>query len=709
MTNIKKDFRRIILITILITALGAGLFGIFSLVYAAEYYVDFTNGADSNQGTIQQPLKYHPWMGEFTGNVILKPGDMVYMKRGEVWQSANPSNNKGFVLSKSSGEEGALITTTAYGAGPKPKIKITSSATDKSVINVYGNNYLKFDNLDLQHAINSYSVSWDKAGIRIQDDGHHIYITNNEISYVSFGVASTPNAYHLYVGDLNAAQTATKNNYSNYIHDFANAGVVIHGRFLSPSETDAYVYYNFIEKGGFALNCHENDIYGIATSALPSSRNWPKNVFVRYNRVENIPAWTGIDTHGASNYYAEYNYVYNTAFGMTGGGKDKHGFPMEDAGTGHFIRNNVIENPADQKCLKTGWLKPLSNNGMIYDSEISGNQIFFTQRPAFSINNGMLEIKLARNTIVKNNLIYNGPITGFDAGIKIAPYYGIGDGPLTIEGNEVRDMQIGITAEALALKDGGKLKIINNLIHDNSIGVDFNRGRENPAQNTPFEENINYNIDIFHNLIISHGKPISWRGYTYGIKSGATLDCKNNIIGFISPKNEKYIYSSGNNYGELIMDNNLYYNSTSATPFDLPGFSEKNWSAFQSVGFETNGIGPNADPKFIGVNDFHLQLGSPAVDAGAALATVANDYDGILRPQGLAHDIGVYEFSESAYKPHDVNQDGFVNSTDIQFCINVILETEPGLAIIDRAKAVTDPLDTCDVLDLQAIVNEILK
>lgn len=57
----------------------------------------------------------------------------------------------------------------------------------------------------------------------------------------------------------------------------------------------------------------------------------------------------------------------------------------------------------------------------------------------------------------------------------------------------------------------------------------------------------------------------------------------------------------------------------------------------------------------------------------------------------------------------DVNSDGSVDSIDITLCVNVILEIETDPAIAARAKAVAEPSDSCNVFDLQAIVNEILK
>ena len=46
---------------------------------------------------------------------------------------------------------------------------------------------------------------------------------------------------------------------------------------------------------------------------------------------------------------------------------------------------------------------------------------------------------------------------------------------------------------------------------------------------------------------------------------------------------------------------------------------------------------------FAGANDFHLTTASPAVNSGALLPEVALDYDGCVRPQGGAQDMGAFE------------------------------------------------------------------
>ncbi len=63
----------------------------------------------------------------------------------------------------------------------------------------------------------------------------------------------------------------------------------------------------------------------------------------------------------------------------------------------------------------------------------------------------------------------------------------------------------------------------------------------------------------------------------------------------------------------------------------------------------STGVGEiSSDPLFVGGSDYHLQSGSPAIDAGADLSgTVDNDMDGNARPNGSSHDMGAYENTPS--------------------------------------------------------------
>ena len=52
------------------------------------------------------------------------------------------------------------------------------------------------------------------------------------------------------------------------------------------------------------------------------------------------------------------------------------------------------------------------------------------------------------------------------------------------------------------------------------------------------------------------------------------------------------------------------------------------------------------DPKFVNASgaDFHLQQGSPAIDAGSSSNAPSDDFDGNSRPYGSGYDIGAYEY-----------------------------------------------------------------
>ena len=52
------------------------------------------------------------------------------------------------------------------------------------------------------------------------------------------------------------------------------------------------------------------------------------------------------------------------------------------------------------------------------------------------------------------------------------------------------------------------------------------------------------------------------------------------------------------------------------------------------------------DPSFVNAatGDFHLQSGSTAINQGATLSEVPDDFNGTRRPQGSAYDIGALEY-----------------------------------------------------------------
>jgi hypothetical protein len=75
----------------------------------------------------------------------------------------------------------------------------------------------------------------------------------------------------------------------------------------------------------------------------------------------------------------------------------------------------------------------------------------------------------------------------------------------------------------------------------------------------------------------------------------------------------------------------MYGNTTANLWIDGGGMSESG-SIFQ-------------DPLFVNraAGDFHVLTGSPAVDSANSSYAVSRAFDGTLRPQGAAPDLGAYE------------------------------------------------------------------
>ena len=67
--------------------------------------------------------------------------------------------------------------------------------------------------------------------------------------------------------------------------------------------------------------------------------------------------------------------------------------------------------------------------------------------------------------------------------------------------------------------------------------------------------------------------------------------------------------------------------------------------AYQQAAGEAHSL--YADPRLAGAADAHLRPGSPAIDAGVTLSKVSADFDGVTRPQGVACDIGAYEYKHA--------------------------------------------------------------
>jgi hypothetical protein len=146
------------------------------------------------------------------------------------------------------------------------------------------------------------------------------------------------------------------------------------------------------------------------------------------------------------------------------------------------------------------------------------------------------------------------------------------------------------------------------------------------------------------------------------------------------------IYLTGTTYNGLDIGNNLAYNSDGSIPQTYYNHSKDIWAV---------------NPMFVNpaAMDYHLQAGSPAIDAGYDLTgLVTEDYDSNPRPQGAGYDIGAFEYmgGGSCVLPGDVNCDGVINLVDLRLIANDFGKTSG----LNNPKSDTNSNGIVDIFDV---------
>jgi hypothetical protein len=605
-----------------------------TILTATNYYVK-NGGNDSNSGLDDaHAWAHHPWMSNWTGKVTLIPGDIVNMNRGNIWSVSDPVVP--FMTVRQNGSAGSYIKTTAYGTGNAPIIKI-ATATNQPVVYASSKSYIIFDNLHIQHHSSSFAV--DRSGFLLDNVCHDFIFTKNEISNIPFiAIFGYENCYNIIIGDINSSSTATSAEFSNHIHDFGYAGVGLEG--VNPLDGKSHfdVYYNYIHNAS-RKGSGDNE-YGIIFSAQPTSAAWPVFATARYNRVENIDTWEGIECHGGSYLYFLDNYVKNFgSVGIWAGGLE--GLGTLPATSDHiYIERNIVEQPA------SGWIAGKENAFILQYSEsnitvpssidIKDNSCFYTSRPSsgrfFGIRAGNIN-----GMTISGNQINNGSTLSEKAGIYLTDNYArFGNKNITINRNFISHWGPCIDLEGSTIT--GSILIMNNIL--------IKPGGDACLKISDSDIYATGKVTISNNVMLSDNYTACFQN-SYGIAAGGIVFAKNNILGWEKPAPGYYWKYQGTIAGSFICDNNLYWNSTTSNPFSLKG-SNYNWTNWNAQNYDNHSLN-NTDPLFLNKSgsfsdshDFILQSTSPAINKGTGVNDVTNDFFG--NPRDATPDIGAYEY-----------------------------------------------------------------
>jgi len=158
---------------------------------AATYYVDVTNGSDSNNGTSED----NTWKTiSKVNSSSFNPGDSVLFKRGEEWWET--------LIVPSSGTSGNPITFGAYGTGDKPKIYSSDS---------HRYNHRSLDEYDKSGCGHNWNKCWSLNG----DFEHYTGNTFDSWSPTVTGASTiTVDATSYYSGSVSAKLTPAGGGYA---------------------------------------------------------------------------------------------------------------------------------------------------------------------------------------------------------------------------------------------------------------------------------------------------------------------------------------------------------------------------------------------------------------------------------------------------------------------------------------------------------------
>jgi len=244
--------------------------------------------------------------------------------------------------------------------------------------------------------------------------------------------------------------------------------------------------------------------------------------------------------------------------------------------------------------------------------------------------------------IESNEVFNNGPEDG-DADFEISM---VGTGPVTIVRNHVHDCLQG----CIQIAEGGD----NSLIAYNIISRYGSAGRgrkSSPGHNSGIRigggRGGAKGVRIYNNILHGGRQPAGAQeaALYVGPYDNSGLDVRNNI--FVDNSNRSIYVRSKAILENARFSNNLFSNLSNTLNWKEKALKTlQHWRTASGQGRGSvvgNPLFLNNSGTLSRESDFALQAASPAIDRGADVG-LASDYDGNPVPNGMAPDIGAFEF-----------------------------------------------------------------
>ena len=336
------------------------------------------------------------------------------------------------------------------------------------------------------------------------------------------------------------------------------------------------------------------------------------------------------------------NIVHDLGTSFEGrNGGDAHGIGVFGTDGDHPIEEvEIVDNELAN--LTLGSSEALVVNGNVKDFLIEGNKVHDTNNIGIDVIGfeGTAPdptVDQARDGIVRGNEVWNIDSYGNPAYGNSRSADGIyvdGGRDIVIEGNTIHDVNIGIElASEHAGRSTRNITARNNVVYDaTAIGIAIG-GYDRRRGSTE-------DCVIVNNTVVN----------TDGVELLVQFDTRDNVIAnnvFVAGPRHVFVENSFRENVGNTLDHNLYSSvdgsSAGVWLWKGVGYDDfEGWSA--RSGNDRSSV--FADPAFAdpAAHDYSLGPGSPAVDAGALLATSgALDLDGNPRAQAGGIDLGALE------------------------------------------------------------------
>jgi parallel beta-helix repeat protein len=475
-------------------------------VQAATYYVDATNGNDSNDGLSQDTV----WktINKVNSETLYK-GDSVLFKRGEEWRE--------MLNISSSGTEGNLITFDAYGTGSNPVINPTEVVSNWEVYsgNIYvanvSNNVTQlFVNgtfYNLSHHPNSgfYNITGNTSKLGLFSEN----FTETEGQLINSTIFVMIRGWYIQDRTISAYNNTTQvvNWTANTTYTFEEYG---HGLYLENK------LWMLDSAGEWWYNSSSSQIY-VWLEGNESPNNYTVEISNQSNGIYaknvdyiNIANLTIKQTKNDSLYLEDVGY--STIKGLTINDTGNRFIYLADS-TNTTIKDNFVSRSRFNGIVSSlGYNVTITNNTVYHSGTIGKPRLSTAGIYLYETNDN-----IASNTLVRDNYIYDCAF----AGIRIGYYGGHG---FTVDRNFINQTCV-ILDDCGAIYSyhvNGSNTISNNILV-NSLGDPPMKGPTANSAKGIYLDDLTGNFSIINNTVAN----VEWG---INLHNSFNIDILNNTI-----------------------------------------------------------------------------------------------------------------------------------------------------------------------------------